>query len=143
MLCWIRRKKYFPYNLFGGESCSVVIGLYAWASYIPIQRFFYYFVLKIFQRSFIWHYTKNEVFHNGFLGHIYWRNPQWKPSFFCAVSEIFPWFCFQVHRSIASVHTRIFAITMCNIIIYVSRWWEKHLLTRSIINSFMTEAVII
>ena len=49
MLCWIRRKKYFPYNLFGGESCSVVIGLYAWASYIPIQRFFYYFVLRSFK----------------------------------------------------------------------------------------------
>ena len=40
------------------------------------------------------HFTKNEVFHWGFIqslwpnlqswgfGHVYWRNPQWKTSFF-------------------------------------------------------------
>ena len=40
----MRRKQHFPCNLFCGESCSVVTGRYMWASYIPIQRYFHYFV---------------------------------------------------------------------------------------------------
>ena len=36
------------------------------------------------------------------FGHIYWRNPQWKTSFFCAVS------CFRRHDCL-----RHFIVTLC------------------------------
>ena len=31
-----KKKQHFPWNLFGGKGCSVGIGQYALASYIPI-----------------------------------------------------------------------------------------------------------
>ena len=43
-------------QVYGGESCSIDVGQYAQASYIPIQRSFHYFLSKKCQETPVLHY---------------------------------------------------------------------------------------
>ena len=60
MLYYIRRKQHFPCNLFGGDSYSVGIGKYVFATYISIQRSLRYSISIEFQETLVLHYFLPE-----------------------------------------------------------------------------------